>query len=130
MMSKMEELLGLGQIQTVRTIPGTQAVENREFIYIQHNEEEPFPTFFKRLVRHVTPPIPTSGGVLVEGCRISLPDGEVFYAISYKGDLHGWRQQIKLGAEAFNRSLGRIVNESLIFDNKPVDLVNCQIEFE
>jgi hypothetical protein len=37
-----------------------------------------------------------------------LPNGDIFEAVSYKGDIEGWRQQLEQGAKALNEELARI----------------------
>jgi hypothetical protein len=129
--SKMEALLDLGSIQTTRIIPGTQATDGREFRYVSDAGMETFGTFFKKLIRFVSPPIPKDGGALIEGCKITLPDGEIWQAISYKGDIEGWRQQVEQGAKALGAKIARIDGESIVLnDAHSFRLADCKIEFE
>jgi hypothetical protein len=37
-----------------------------------------------------------------------LPNGDIFEAVSYKGDIEGWRQQLEQGAKALNEEIGGI----------------------
>ena len=128
---KMEELLDLGPIQTERIVPGTQKSEVREFCYISNKNQEKFEVFFDKLVSHVTPPIAKNGGVMINGCKITLPNGEVFEAISYKGDIEGWRLQIKKGAKALNAKLACIDSDCLMLeDNQSFPLIDCKVDFE
>lgn len=129
--NKMETLLGLGSIQMDRIIPGMQLIEGREFCYVSNQCQEDFVTFFKKLIRHVSPPIPQSGGAMIEGCKITLPDGEVFQAFSYKGDIAGWRLQIEQGAKSLNVRLARIDADSIVLDDsQSFFLKDCKIDFE
>ncbi len=129
---QMEKLLGLGKIATGRTIPGLEPAKDMEFCYISESNQIEFPQFFKTLVRHVTPPIPKNGGAVIEGCRIVLPDGEAFQAISYRGDISEWREQISRGAKALKSKIARIVNGELQIESqeKAVPLEACKIEFD
>ena len=113
----MEKLLGLGGIRTERAIPGTQQIEGREFCYVAAAGQEKFDVFFRKLIRHVSPPIPTNGGAVIEGCKITLPNCEVLQAISYKGDIEGWRLQLERGAVALNVELAKIVGDIVVFDD-------------
>jgi hypothetical protein len=129
--NKMETLLGLGSIQTERTVPGTQKIEGREFRYVSNGGQEEFGMFFKKLIRYVSPPIPKNGGAMIEGCKITLPDGEVFHAISYKGDIEGWRLQVEQGAKSLNVKLARIDADSIVLnDIQSFRLKDCKIDFE
>jgi len=128
---KMETLLGLGAIQTERTVPGTQPMEGREFCYVSDKGQEEFGIFFKKLIHYISPPIPKNGGVMIEECKITLPDGEVFQAISYKGDIEGWRLQIEQGAKSLNAKLARIDAESIVPDDiQSFRLIDCRIDFK
>lgn len=129
--NQMEKLLGLGAIQTERTIPGTQRFEGRECQYVVDGGQEEFRVFFKKLIRHVSPPIPKNGGAIIEGCKITLPNGVALQAISYKGDIEGWRFQIERGAEALNVQLAKIVGDVVVFaDAQSFLLSDCRIDFE
>jgi hypothetical protein len=102
----------------------------REFSYVYDDRKQPFSAFFKRLVRHVDPPIPKDGGVVNDGCELTLPTGEVFQAISYRGDIDGWRQQIELGAKALGVQLARIVDDSIVLDDRrSFKLSDCKVKF-
>src|SRR5664279_3319308 len=102
MASEMEKILGLGTIQKQRTIPGTLPVSGREFLYVSEDGSEAFRQTFKAVVWKIDPPIATQGAVVLEGCKIQLPTGVWFHAISYKGDTTGWRRQIEDGARLLN----------------------------
>lgn len=130
MVSEMEQLLGLGNIQVERLIPGLQYVEGREYRYILNNSSGLFPEFFKKVIRYVNPPIAQNGGVVVEGCEIVIPSGEHFQAISYKGDLDGWRKQVEFGVSALGSSIAYLNGESIVLiDGRCFKLVDCQISF-
>ncbi|MDR6411296.1 hypothetical protein [Paraburkholderia terricola] len=130
MPSEMGKILGLGEIQRERSVPGRQEVAGREFRYILDDGGEPFSSLFKRLIRHVQPPLPTSGAAMIEGCAVTLPKGEVWQAISYKGDLLGWRRQIGLGAESLNVNIASLSGDTLVLpDGKMVDLADCKTKF-
>ena len=128
--NKMEELLGFGPIERNRIVPGKQPIEGREFCYIADEGQEDFGKIFKKIIRYISPPIPQNGGAMIEGCKITLPNGEVFQAISYKGDIEGWRMQIEQGTRALNVNLARIDDESIVLDNiHSFLLIDCRIDF-
>lgn len=129
--SKIEALLNLGSIRTARIIPGTQPTDGREFCYVSDGGKEEFAAFFKKLIRFVAPPIPKDGGALIEGCKITLPNGEILQAISYKGDIEGWRCQVEQGAKALGAKVAKIDGESIVLDDEQsIRLAACQIEFQ
>lgn len=128
---KMEDLLGLGSIDTERKIPGTTVVEGREYRYIScgHNNAD-IPALFKKVVRVVNPPLAASGGVMNEGCKVTLPSEECYFAVSYKGDIEGWRQQIEQGARILGFSVAKVSQNKLFLDNgNEVLLSECKFQF-
>ncbi|WP_308366058.1 MULTISPECIES: hypothetical protein [unclassified Microbulbifer] len=130
MQSKMEKILGLGSMDKERNIPGTSITEGREYKYISCNNKIDISALFKKVVREITPPIAKSGGVINEGCRITLPSGECYFAVSYKGDISGWRQQIERGADALGLLVAEISQDKLILsDGNKVLLSECKIQF-
>jgi hypothetical protein len=130
MPSEMEKILGLGEIQRERSVPGRQEVAGREFRYVLDDGREPFSSFFKRLIRHAEPPLPASGGVMIEGCALTLPGGDVWQAISYKGDIPGWRRQIELGAEALHVKIASFSGDALVLPGgEVVGLADCKAQF-
>lgn len=61
-----------------------------------------------------------------------MPKGDIFEAVSYKGDIEGWRQQLEQGAKALNEMLAiiDIETDSIVLDNKQsFCLTDCKIEF-
>src|SRR5690606_5647780 len=97
MSNKMEDILGMGIIDKERQIPGAATVEGREYRYISCSHNDDIELLFKNLIRRVAPPLATSGAAINEGCIVTLPTGEFYFALSYKGDIEGWHQQIEQG---------------------------------
>jgi hypothetical protein len=126
----MEQILG-GRIGYDGTIPGTKAVSGMEFVYLGHNEKR-FPREqFEDLMQHLNPPYPKSGGASNYGCQLTLPDGTVFHAVEYHGDLEGWRKQIELGVQRAGLPLARIVEGRLVIsDGRAVPLGQCEATFK
>ena len=126
----LERLLG-GSIQTKRRVPGMYFVEGREFCYVSNKNQVKFGELFHKLF-NVPPIIPQNGGALIEGCKITLPSGEVFEAVSYKGDIEKWRQQLEQGAKVLNEELAiiDIDTESIMLnDTRSFCLADCTINF-
>lgn len=127
---RMEELLGIGSIHKERIVPGTRLVEGREFCYVSNRNQEKFDMLFKKIIRYISPPIPKHGGFIIEECSISLPNGVIFEAISYRGDLEGWRLQIEQGAKAFHEKVAWIDKDSIVLDDmQSFYLTDCRIDF-
>ncbi len=126
-----EHFRELGHLETRRQVPGVVPVDHREVRYVEENGNDPFEAFFRRLVRHVNPPVMKDGGALIEGCVLTVPGGRRFQALSYRGDIEGWRQQVTQGAAALNTTLGRMVDGNLVLDDgSSYKLADCQVEFD
>jgi hypothetical protein len=131
MNSPMARILGVEAIESDRKLPGTEAVAGREFCYVADPGQQPFPELFRALVRQVEPPRMKSGGALVEGCAIELPDAQVLQAVSYKGDLAGWRAQLSEGAKALGLLTGRIEGDSIkLDDGRSFAVADCKVRFD
>lgn len=127
---RMEDLLGIGPIHKERTVPGTRLVEGREFCYVSNRKQEKFDVLFKKIIRYASPPIPKHGGYIIEECSITLPNGDIFEAVSYRGDMEGFRRQIQQGANAFHENVARIDKDSIVLDDmRSFHLTDCRIEF-
>ena len=126
-----EHFRELGPLETKRQVPGLVPVDFREVRYAEDRGEEPFEELFERLCWHVNPPVMKDGGALIEGCVLTLPTGRRFQALSYRGDIEGWRRQVTLGAEALGVSLGQLVDGALMLeDGTSYPLADCQVDFD
>jgi hypothetical protein len=126
-----EHFRDLGSLEVERQIPGLVPATHREVRYVEDRNEEPFEVLFRRLVRHVNPPVMKDGGTLIEGCVLTLPTGRRFQALSYRGDIEGWRQQILQGAVALDVRVGQLVEGELVLDDgTSYTLADCQVEFD
>lgn len=121
----------LGPLETTRHVPGLVPVPYREVRYAEDSGEEPFEILFKRLVQHVNPPVMKDGGALTENCALTVPTGRRFQALSYRGDIEGWRHQVAQGAAALGVALGQLVEGELVVDDgSSYKLADCQVEFD
>ncbi len=118
-----------------RKIPGTIKVEGREFRYISDDGSGVFTNFNRKyddLFCKVTSQyeIAKKGGVISENCKLETLDKGIFYGLSYKGDILGWRKQIELGAKKLNLIIGEIIEDKLILsDGRNYNLSDCKCEF-
>jgi len=102
-------------------------VPGREFLYVSDDGGD-FPSLFEKLTTYANPPVAKSGGAITENCRLRLPDGRTFHAVSFKGDLEGWRLDIERSAKAIGLEIGRIVDGHFIpSDGQPISLLDCAI---
>ena len=126
----LERVLG-HPIRKERRVPGMYLVEGREFCYVSNKSQVKFGELFHNLF-NVPPIIPQNGGALIEGCKITLPNGDIFEAVSYKGDIEGWRQQLEQGAKALNEELAGIdidTDSIVLNDTRSFRLTDCIIDF-
>jgi len=117
MPKKIEEILGVTPFAGKRNVPGTLSVSGREYWYVEDDGRGRFDSLFQDLVSAVSPRRYESGGAITGGCELTLPDGRKFNALSFKGDLEGWREQIVGGARKLHLDAARAVDGQLIFVN-------------
>jgi len=130
MPTDMEDILGLGEIDTERKVPGVCETIGREFRYVSYDDSGDISVLFRKIVREIDPPIATNGGVINERCVVELPTGERYFALSYRGDLEGWRKQIESGAAALDLLVACVRQDRLILaDGTEVLLSDCKLRF-
>lgn len=115
-----------------RTIPGTIEVDGREFFYLEAEEGIDFHQMINAVLSsNHDIPMPKDGGVIEEKTRILLDDGISLLAISYKGDLAGWRQNLIAFCEIQNCKWGIASKNKLILsDQIEINLRECNVIFE
>jgi len=120
----------LSNASTLLTIPGTVQVEGREFWYIQAESNINFLSQFRVLLEINTESVATKGGISLENCLITTPNNTSFMALSYKGDLPGWRSRIKEAAGCLGLMLAQLKSSSLVIDNQEQFLIaECEVKF-
>ncbi len=130
MSKKIEEILGIHSLGRQRAIPGSILVEGREYWYIEDDGMGDFNSLFLKVVLAIDPPHHTRGGALTGGCELTLPDGRKFHALSYKGDLEGWREQIAQGAKKLGLDFARAIGGKLILSTgDEVPMSACEPRF-
>ena len=113
------------------TIPGTVPIDGAEIVYFRDNGLLPRIEQFHALTGYTEHPHAQNGGVSTYGCRLFLPDGSVFHAIGYHGDIQGWRKDIEEGAAGLNIPLARIdADKIIVSDGRVFDLSACVVKFE
>ncbi|VVE57627.1 hypothetical protein [Pandoraea anhela] len=95
-----------------RMIPWSVAVDGTEFPCFADDGKNKFRKQFRKITELTNPPNAKCGGVNERGCKITLPSGQLFHAISYHGDLDGWRTDIEVGAQALHPLLGWIKGDN------------------
>lgn len=127
----LEKILG-GKIEqpNSRTVPGATVVDGQQVVYFSDDGKNKFRKQFKNITCFSDSPNAIRGGVNDRGCKVTPPSGPLFYAISYHGDLDGWRKDIEAGAIGLGLLLARIKdNQLVISDGRSIPLSDCEIEF-
>ena len=127
-----EHLRELGPLPTKREVPGLVPRVHREVRYVEDRGAEPFADLYlDKICDYVKPSVVQDGGTVIAGCVLTVPTGRRFQAISYKGDIEGWRQQIAQGAAALQVTLGELVDGVLVLnDGNSYKLADCDVVFD
>ena len=129
MTTKMERILG-GAIGYARVVPGTIPVDGKVFVYFEDDGINTFKKQFVLLTQYAKHPNAQSGGVISQGCALTLPDGSLFHAISYHGDIVGWEKDLAEGARGLHVVLATIDEcRIVVADGRQFDLSDCKAEF-
>jgi hypothetical protein len=130
-LSEMEKVLGQTiEAENERQIPGLAEVGETKVLYFSVPNGGQPRKYFSRITAFTDPPFAQAGGVHEDGCKITTPNGDSYYALRFKGDLSGWQQDIEHGANAMNSTLASIKGNCLVqSDGETVDLNACTVEF-
>ena len=125
----LESILG-GKIEqrNERKIPGAAEVEGVGVMYYQDDGKRNVGTQFKSLLSAAGMVSFKGGGLVSEPCLISLPDGRGFNAVSYHGDVEGWRQVVEAAARNKGLLLAQIQGNRFVLSNGeffPIDI--CRV---
>ncbi|MBC5784229.1 hypothetical protein H8N03_14855 [Ramlibacter sp. USB13] len=109
-------------------LPGLVPSSTAEVVYFQDDGRLSLYDQFDRLTEHIAPPLAKHGGVTTTKHTLRVPDGQLFHAIKYRGDVEGWRRQIAEGAKKLGVILGSIQNGStfILSDGRAFVLSDCK----
>lgn len=127
----LEKILG-GKIEqsNSRNVPGVTVVDGQQVVYFSDDGKNKFRKQFNNITCFSEPPNAVRGGVNDRGCKVTPPSGPLFYAISYHGDLDGWRKDIEVGAKGLGLLFARIEGDQFVIsDGRSIPLSDCKIEF-
>jgi hypothetical protein len=114
-----------------RVIPGSVRIDGRQFLYVESLRNESFSDFLNDEERYCADlALPLNGGVIDEKAWLHLRDKRRFIAMSYKGDLDGWRKRLVLCCSKTARAWAVPTDAGfLLSDGSTVPFDACVIEF-
>ena len=125
---QMERILG-SKISSFdeEPVPGLVPSPTAEVVYFSSCGSDDLADQMNRLAGHVVPPHAGHGGVVAVKHTLTIPDGQLFHAIKYRGDLEGWRRQIEEGAKGMGLLLARFENGTnfVVSDGRTFSLEEC-----
>ncbi|BAU89946.1 hypothetical protein MPPM_1341 [Methylorubrum populi] len=128
-MPSIEEIVG--PIGREWWVPGTRPGESEEVRYVSFQAPRTPSHILKEVTWAVKPPIPKEGGVMLEGCILTLPDGLRFCALSFHREVEAWQRQIEEGARMLGLVSARLEDEVLhLSDGRSIPLRDCKVEFD
>lgn len=115
-----------------RTIPGSIKVTGREFFYIENSGITDFHQLINAVMKtNENIPLPQDGGAIEEKTHIILDEGMELFALSYKGDITGWRRKLNAYCEQNNLKWGIASQNRLkLSDQSEIDLRECNVIFD
>lgn len=130
-LDKLEKAIGGSfERKNARIVPGSNPATGHEVVYFSDDGSRTPREQFYRLTRQVNPPHLKTGGANERGCKITIPDGTAFYAMSYHGDIDGWRKQVAQGARELGILTATVDGQLfLISDLREFDISCCFVEF-
>lgn len=120
------------QAKMERTIPGSVEVTGREFFYIENSGFTDFHQLINAVMKtNEDLPLPQDGGAIEEKTRLLLEEGMELDALSYKGDITGWRRKLTAYCEQNNLKWGIASQNRLkLSDQSERDLRKCNVIFD
>lgn len=115
-----------------RTVPGLIEVGGKEFFYVEIAPKETFLSLMN-LVWEMTPTVqfPIGGGIIEQRARLIIEGQAPLFAVSYRGDIEGWRRKLVAFCESAHRLGGPVKNRKVVLNNgSQIDLRTARVVFE
>lgn len=123
----LEKLHG-GPIGFDTVILGAVPCPGREVVYIADNGRQSWAKQFDAVMSYSCQPRAQHGGMGSAGVGLTLPDGSIFFAIDYNGDLLGWREEIEEIAAGLSLILAQIDGDKFVVsDGRVFPLSDCVV---
>ena len=124
----MERIFGVGAFE--RKVPGTKPGQETSVRYVSFDDPASIPKLFHEVLNKIKPKFVKNGAAFLEGTKLELPDGGLFFAIVFTVELEEWRKQIELGAKELGRATAQVLGGDIIVsDGRSYPLSSCKIEF-
>ncbi|WP_081275091.1 hypothetical protein [Xanthomonas graminis] len=127
----LEKIFG-GEIERLdaRRIPGLVPVDGVEVVYYQDDKRMKSSSLFKTFLDGLSDRSAKSGGRVSDSCSITSPDNLLFRAMSYHGDIVGWRKDVEAAAKGLGLLLARVEGDNFVVaDGRHYPLSECKIDF-
>ena len=122
-----EELFGKPPYK--RNIPGATPNTENNVRYFSFDDPTSLSELFLSVLDQIRPRLWSSGGAVLDGTKLELPDGRRFVAVHYHMDVDGWRKQIEQGASKLGRATAKIAGGNVIVsDGQLYPLSSCKVE--
>jgi hypothetical protein len=129
MASEIENILGL-PFQKERVIPGSLGAPGRQTIYFS-GPQKGVAKQFKKLLMHPERRHAPRGGAILEGCMLVCPDSTSVHAVTFHGDVVGWRALIEEAAQSLGIVLATIRDNRVgLSDGRGCALSECRVVFD
>ena len=76
----MERIFGVGAFE--RKVPGTKPGQEAYVRYVSFDDPASIPKLFHEVINRIKPALVKNGGAFLEGTRLELPDGGLFFCDS------------------------------------------------
>ena len=125
----MERIFGVGAFE--RKVPGTKPGQEASVRYVSFDDPASIPKLFHEVLNKIKPKFVKNGAAFLEGTKLELPDGGLFFAIVFTVELEEWRKQIELGAKELGRATAQVLGGDIIVsDGRSYPLSSCKVEFQ
>lgn len=104
-------------------------MDGRDFGYLECGSAEEFKSIFPKIALLGESALPESGGMINEDFSVTTPDGVKLFALSYKGDIDGWRRKLREAASVLGVRWAELSEDTIrLEDGREFALSACTTE--